>query len=251
MWIIPLLILFGGIIFCIVMRFKFQIAMLCFSILPYILWIMFVKDTPGYVSIFSIEGMLLSKLMGMDNSFISAEISAIIVVLVYLNIVVFSKLSKWTMAAGYGCVVSIGFSSLIEFIDALEPTNQFPRAIVFIVTLMVTLISMYTGFHSFDLWIGPERKILGLIMGIIPAFICIFITWCNIFTVTFGIAVEDKAIFVILSILFDIVMLGVGIFLYFRFNWKYWKIMMKKLGIEEEGYTVETKVLFGGDNTEE
>lgn len=61
----------------------------------------------------------------------------------------------------------------------------------------------------------------------------------------------DKFSFVIFAIIFEIVLYGVGIFLYFRFNWIYREKMLKKLGIEEEGYTVETKVLFGGDNTEE
>ena len=110
---------------------------------------------------------------------------------------------------------------------------------------------MHSGFHSVDLWIMPDRKIFGLIMGIIPAFICMFITWCNIFTATFGVAVKGKMLFVILAFVLDVVMLGVGIFLYLKYNYRYWRIMMKKLGVVEDTCVMEHReIIINTDQSE-
>jgi len=224
-------------------HFAKECVLLFIALAASVLWVDFYD-----VSVLTMELNLLSKL-GLDISYDIYEV--VILMGLYFVLICFRKISQWTRAALYGCITSFAVSTL-EFLIRMEvPDFRFPRIIIFMLVLIISVLLMYIGFHRTDCWIGPGKETLGMIVGIIPSLLYSFISICTLFTITFGDAVIDKFSFVIFAVIFEIILYGVGIFLYFRFNWIYREKMLKKLGIEEEGYTVETKVLLGGDNTEE
>ena len=237
MWIVLLLAIGFMVAYLFIKRFQIQIALLEFSIIPYALWVKFVMEKRGYVPLFAIEGTLLNKFFGMntegglygleeiDGSF---ELAVLYFVFIYIFVVWVTKVTKLNTATLYGNVASIAIGSIIQIINSVFLNNKIPGVVIFIVVLAGTVLFMRKGFHSFDLWIPTDKNVLGLIVGIIPALIFMYCTICNVFTISFGNAVVGKLSYAIVSLILTVVFLGVGIFLYFRFQEKYWEIMKEK-----------------------
>ena len=237
------IVLVVALVYFIIKRFAAQIGMLACSVPLFYLWTYFAKDTDSYVPIFAMEENLMVKIFGTQinvwlysgEEMPSDPMSMLyIMVFFYLFIILFSNLTKWSMAAASGCAASIGFSSIIKLIDVLNKGNEFPGVVVFIATLIVTLVFMWFGFHTIKLTIMLDKEVLSLIVGSIPMLIFVFIALCNAFTMSFGTKVIGDFGYVVAAIIIDVALCGGGIFLYFKFKKKYWELMEKKLEKLEE-----------------
>lgn len=246
--IIAVLVLAVALIYLVIKKYLFQILMLSLSIAPFIAWNFLAKETKAYVPIFAMEDTFLAIVSG--NKFNSwmygsdilpkdAESMLVIFITINVLIIVSCKVSKWSVAAGIGYVATIAVPCFMGIINILAGNNPISGAVVFIITLITMIVSMWIGFHTFTTWILPTSDVLSLVAGIVPALVINFIAFCNLFTMSFGTVVIDKYRYVVIAIILTVLLYGIGIFLYFSFKEKYLMILNNKIQKECEKRGIE------------
>ncbi len=179
--------------------------------ISYLVWYFATGGSADSMSVFAIERTLLAKLDA-DTLFM-VEIDIFIFFVIFLLMICSSQLTIWNLAASYGCVASMTSATILSFIEMQWPSPM-PRVLFFVLVLAFHFVGVYLGFRSSDTWIPPDCRILGLVVGIVPSLINTFISFCTILTFSFP-PTEDNFTFVVIAIVLDIVIHGVGIVLFF------------------------------------
>ena len=199
-------------------------------------------------SVWTMELNLLSKL-GWNLSYgfvINSELDSkanemLMLFLICFVLSLFRKISKWTRAAYCGFLSTFAVSFIMPWIRTDYSEIHVPKLIIFVLMLAITLLFARMGFHKDENYVSEDKEVLGMVAGIVPALLYSFITACTIMTATFDTAVEGK-----FAIVLELVIYGVGIFLYFRFGRDDVETMLRK-----QGYQVETRVISTTENKSE
>lgn len=242
LFLLPFTMVFGFIGW-VCKRFKREIGMLALVFFPYMFWGIYLNSLVGYVPLFTMELNLLSK-FGLNLTYECGNNEIIVVLVVYLCIILLlNQISQWTVSACYGCIASLVISSALTVIaHELSIKSSVVDVLIWVISFIVTVLAMRRGFHSLVEWISPNHEIASLAVGIIPTLLITFVTFCNLFTIAFREAVVGTFGYVVAAIVLDVVVCGIGVFLYLKFKRKYFEIMAKKLGVKEEDtYVVEER----------
>ena len=232
--IIALIILAIALIIFIVKKYSFQVLMLMITAGPYYLWNFLAKETTAYVPLFAMEDRFFTMvsgpkfnnwMFGADSLPRDPETMLIIFVIINVLVILLSRISKWTMAAGVGYSATIAVPAIMQIINILGCDNKMPPVVIFFVTFIIMLIAMWFGFHSIYSWVMPTKDVLSLVFGIIPSLAITFIAFCNNFTMSFRGSVLDKNRYVVIAIVLSIILYATGIVLYFCFKQTYLRIL--------------------------
>ncbi len=210
--------------------FEKEIVMVAMVIAAYFYWAtMATNDYSCFVPILSMESSLLAK-FGVNIGHEFGKYNFGWLLIFYVCIVLLSQISQYTIAACYGSVASMVSVSILSVLTyGLSIDTPFVRVLVFLVSFVITILFMRSGFHALSYWTPATYKKTAVILGIVPSLAFTFVAICNLFTIVFREAVVGKFGFVVLAIILDVILYAVGIYLFFRYEDRYWDIMEEKL----------------------
>lgn len=194
-------------------------------ILAFASYVMCYETMDKTIGLFDVEINLLSKFgVEIGNAFYGDMM--LVFFAVYACIIFLHQICKWTMAACFGSIASIFVPTLLRVVACKYfDYNSLMKGIILIVSLVLIILAMFWGFHLLKWWIPPVDEVVCAIVGIIPALVITFISFCNVFTIIFGEVVIGKIGYVVLAVVLDIILYGVALYLYPKYRIKYYEIL--------------------------